>query len=243
MIAVRHAQARDVQFNILHPGRLVHVRIPKGPAHIDLLNLYQYSVSDAEGVCERRLALLTTLQRCLAGLPRRNYLILGGDFNCPCEPYKSTCGQCVLNHNLLHYRDHQDLQNVLRTLHLCVLNTWCRPQHGQLATFTFGKLASQIDFLIIRQQHADARARKAQILDQFPVGAWREGANHHPVVATLTMPKQAYRAQPKADIVPKFDQEALTRDLQAPTHHGGAGQSFGRRWRTGLLAYRMCIPT
>ncbi|CAE6969563.1 unnamed protein product, partial [Symbiodinium sp. CCMP2456] len=215
MIATRHAKARDIQFHAIHPGRLVHVRIPKGQTHIDIMNLYQYSVSDAEGVYERRAALTFKLHRCLAGLPRRNFLLLGGDFNCPCEPHKATCGQCVLNHNLSHYRDYQDMQNVLRTLHLCVLNTWCRPQHGQLATFTFGKIASQIDFLVVRQQHADARAKKAQILDRFPVGAWREGANHHPVVATITLPKHVYRASPSAGVVPQFDQESLARDLRA----------------------------
>ena len=35
-------------------------RIPRGQSSVDIVNWYQYSVSDAEGVFDRRLALLTT---------------------------------------------------------------------------------------------------------------------------------------------------------------------------------------
>ena len=49
----------------------------------------------------------------------------------------------------MQYQDARDLHNVLRTLHLCVLNTWQKPRRGQLATFTFGDIASQIHFIIV----------------------------------------------------------------------------------------------
>ena len=93
------------------------------------------------------------------------------------------------------YKDAKDLHNVLSTLHLCVLNTWQKPRHAQLATFTFGDIASQIDFLIVRPRQADAAAKGAQIIDGFRL------ASH------ATQP-QSRRA--------RFDQELLLRDLRQP---------------------------
>ena len=152
------------QYVAAHPGRLLHIRIPRGQAPGDSANWYQYSVSDAEGVFDRRLSRLTKLQRCVAGLPQRNSLLLAGDFNCPISTNPPVCGSCVLTPNSTRYQDAKDLHNVLSTLHLCVLNTW---QDGQLATFTFGEIASQIDFVIVRPRQADAIAKRAQIIADF----------------------------------------------------------------------------
>ena len=75
MISTRLVKEDDIQYVAVHPGRLLHVRIPRGQSSVDIVNWYQYSVSDAEGVFERRLALLTKLQKCVAGLPQRNSLL------------------------------------------------------------------------------------------------------------------------------------------------------------------------
>ena len=216
IIAARHAKETDIQYSVLHPGRLLHVRLPRGTSHVDVLNCYQYAVNEQEGVFDRRLQLFTRLQRCLHGLPQRNSLIMGGDLNCPMEVNQPTCGPCVLSHNLMYYRDHKDLQNILQTAHLCVLNTWTKPQHGQLATYTFGKIATQIDFLITRRRQANAEARQAHPLTSFPVGAWREGGNHHPVMAHIAVPKFVKFVQQDKQKPPTLDQEALRQDLVAP---------------------------
>ena len=73
--STRLVKEDDIQYVAVHPGRLLHVRIPRGQSSVDIVNWYQYSVSDAEGVFERRLALLTKLQKCVAGLPQRNSLL------------------------------------------------------------------------------------------------------------------------------------------------------------------------
>ena len=83
--------------------------------------------------------------------------------------------------NPLHYTDHQDHQQVWRALHLTALNTWIRPQHGQVATFMFEgtehQPQSQIDFVIIRSHHCATRSKQAGIIESFPGAAWRSGAN------------------------------------------------------------------
>ena len=59
MISTRLVKADDIQYVAAHPGRLLHIRIPRGQSSVDIVNWYQYSVSDAEGVFDRRLSLLT----------------------------------------------------------------------------------------------------------------------------------------------------------------------------------------
>ncbi|CAE7356543.1 unnamed protein product [Symbiodinium sp. CCMP2456] len=214
MVSTSIVAASDLQHHEVHPGRLNHIRIPRGQSHVDIVNLYQYAASDSDGVYERRMGLLTKLQKCVAGLPQRNSVVLGGDFNCPLEPHPPQCGHCVLPHNPIRYKDYRDHENVVQTLNLVALNTWCKPRHGQLATFTFGSLASQIDYLMVRSRQANSEARRAQVIDQFPVAAWREGANHHPVEARIPVPRLVPKPRlPQASVV-RFGQDALPRDAQ-----------------------------
>ena len=84
MISTRLAKAEDIQFYAPHPGRLLHVRIPHGSTHVDILNWYQYAINQQDGIPDRRQKLLMQIQKTIAHLPRRNVLLLGGDFNCPC---------------------------------------------------------------------------------------------------------------------------------------------------------------
>ena len=67
-------------------------------------------------------------------------------------------------------------------------------------------------------RQADAAARGAQIIDEFPVGAWREGANHHPVEAVVSMPRRlaSHVVAPQSRSV-RFDQELLLRDIRQTT--------------------------
>ena len=217
VISTKLAKASDLQYQALHAGRLLHVRFPCGSFHADLLNCYQYAVGQDEQVYDRRHKWFIKLHKCLSGLPKRNVLVMGGDLNTPCIPHKGTCGPMVTTHAAAQYKDYQDLQNILRTLNLMVLNTWCRPVHGQIATFsTFGgERASQIDFLIVRARHATKEAKQAQALPDFPVAAWREGHKHFSVqawISKLSPPWHQAGATPQH--APKIDTEAIIHDLK-----------------------------
>ena len=96
MISTRLVKAEQLQYFVHHAGRLLHVRIPHGHTHVDLVNWYQYAVNQQADTFDRRQKLLIKLQKCLAHLPRRNSLILGGDFNCPCEQHANVCGQASI---------------------------------------------------------------------------------------------------------------------------------------------------
>ncbi|CAE7728748.1 unnamed protein product [Symbiodinium sp. CCMP2592] len=216
IVSKRLAKASDLQFQVLHGGRLLHVRVPSGGVHVDLLNYYQYAVVQEDVVYERRQNMFFKLQKCLAGLPRRNSLILAGDFNCPFIPFGNVCGTHVISPSADHYRDLQDQQNIAKSLKLTALNTWQRPPHGQGAMFTaFSDRSAQIDFIVVRSRQATTTSRQAAVLPDFPVAAWREGPKHHPVQAWVALPPPTWIKDRPSTFEPKqIDKEAIIQDLK-----------------------------
>ena len=215
MISTRVAPKQaDIQFHAIHPGRLLHVRINRKQP-IDVLNLYQYTANDNKLTAERRHKYLLRLRHTLQGLPNRNLLIIGGDLNTTCTPQAKVCGKWILPATEAHNKDPSDLMAILSVHSLSVLNSWHRPSHGQLATFTFGQLASQIDYLICRQGQATHCAKQAAVMPSFPVAAWRDGAKHHPVFPQIVVPDYRW---PKADPpkIPRIDAQQLINDIRTP---------------------------
>eukprot|EP00439_Symbiodinium_sp_Y106_P065329 s1190_g10.t1 len=214
MISTRLVKAEQLQYCVHHAGRLLHARIPHGH-----MCWYQYAVNQQEGTFDRRQRLLIKLQKCIAHLPRRNSLILGGDFNCPCEQHTNVCGPAHIPPNPMYYADHSDHQQVWRTLHLTALNTWIQPQHGQLATFVFEGTEHQpqspIDFIMIRSHHCTARSKQAGIIADFPVAAWRSGAKHYPVCAEVPLPRPRWNRRPAPEKPVRIDQDRLIQELRA----------------------------
>ena len=76
----------DMQYNAVHPGRILHVR----QQPLDLLNVYQYAANDHKSTPERRYRL-----------------IMAGDMN-TCTPTEKVCGKWVLPATELHNKDSSD---------------------------------------------------------------------------------------------------------------------------------------
>ena len=214
MVSTRVIQRSfDIQYNAVHPGRLLHVRVNLQQP-LDLINVYQYAANDHKSTPERRYRLLLSLQKTLQGIPGRNMLILAGDMNTTCTPTEKVCGKWVMPAAELHNKDSSDFMAILSTYSLSVLNSWTRPRHRQLATFNFGQLASQIDYVICRQNQITNCAKQAAVNVDFPVACWRDGAKHHPVVAQIAVLHQHW--QPRADPRPQLDTERIIADLRKP---------------------------
>ncbi|CAE7338149.1 Pol [Symbiodinium sp. CCMP2592] len=207
------SHSKDIQFHAVHPGRIFHVRVNRKQP-LDILNLYQYTANDNKLTPERRSKFLRQLRHTLQGLPTRHTLIMGGDLNTTCTPLDKVCGKWVMPSSDAHNKDPEDLMAILSVHALTVLNTWNRPSHGQLETFTFGQLTSQIDYIVTRQDQATHSAKQAQVVYPFPVAAWREGAKHHPVLCQITIPDYRW---PKAttSTIPKVDTQQLILDLRS----------------------------
>ena len=63
-----------------------------------------------------------------------------------------------------HKQDYKDFLHICEALSLCLLNTWSTPEGGHIETFSFGNLASQIDYIIVRRPQATPTARQARVL-------------------------------------------------------------------------------
>ena len=188
IVSTRIAKSSDIQFYHVWAGRLLHVRVPAGGSSIDLLNVYQYSANEKPETLHRRQQFLQRLQKCLAGLPRRHSLIMSGDMNTSRESTPHVCGTHVLPIGEYHKQDYRDFLHICEALSLSLLNTWTKQPNGQLATFSFGALTSQIDYIIVRRHQATPEAKQASVIADFPVAGWREGAKHYPVIATVSGP-------------------------------------------------------
>ena len=133
--------------------------------------------------------------------------------NTTCEPTPQVCGQHVLPIGEYHKQDYTDFLHICEALSLCVLNTWTKPPNGQLATFMFGSLRSQIDYIVVRRAQASPTAKQAKVLSESPVASWREGAKHYPVFASIPAPKPRWHQSGKS-IPQKLDMSAVMADLR-----------------------------
>ena len=218
MVSTQLAKPDDLQFLSVHAGRIQHVRFGRGNLQTDLVNVYQHVANEKKATTEHRHSLLQRLQRCLASIPRRNGLIIAGDMNTSCTPMPQVCGTFVLPVGEYHKADHMDFMHLCESMSLCVLNSWTKPDDNNTATFTFGRLSSQIDFVITRQTSATTEAKTARALRDFPVACWRDGAKHHPVEANIPITTHRWHSAPKKP-ANQVDTDKLIADLklqQAP---------------------------
>ena len=86
MVLVRKTLApfESVRWSTPLMGHLLHVRLPIGGRHVDLINVYQYALHtgpERAAVLHKRERVLHHLDKTLSSLPIRNMLLLGGDFN------------------------------------------------------------------------------------------------------------------------------------------------------------------
>ncbi|OLQ14905.1 Malonyl-CoA-acyl carrier protein transacylase, mitochondrial [Symbiodinium microadriaticum] len=141
------------------------------------------------------------------------------------------CGNWTLPVGTAHQADSSELMDLLAANSLCVLNSWTKPTNQRLATFTFGRLESQIDFVITKQAQANQVARKAGVMTEFPVACWRDSnsAAHHPVFAFITLPFRLWRP-PEQHKQLRVDNEAVIRDLRSE-HPSPAMQALKERAR------------
>ena len=138
---------------------------------------------------------------------------MSGDMNTSCEPTSQVCGTHVLPIGEYHKQDYRDFLHICEALSLSLLNTWTKPPDGQLATFSFGNLTSQIDYIVVRRQQATPVAKQAGVISEFPVAGWRAGAKHYPVIASITVPKRRWH-QDGAATARKPNVAAILEDLK-----------------------------
>ena len=227
VISRRIASAHTLSFCTWLSGRILQVRCEAKQANLDIICAYQWvrrdnTTRDTEQLRGKFWSVLSGL---LAGLPRRNMLVLGGDFNSMVAPLPGLIGRGLLPHPTR--KPEPEFLTVLEEHKLCLLNTWSKATPAVCATFRNGAIVSQIDFVAVRRRNADALARRAKptSLDLAP---GREGPKHRVVAATVPIVPGWRLHKGLAPHTPQYSKEDLARELQYPTARTVAFRSQAR---------------
>ena len=197
-------KAKDIRFNEILPGRLLHVRIPGEKFSLDVISFYQFVWRSKQTLTqnqEQRKDALAKLSQTIAMLPQRNSLLIAGDFNTSLKPDKKHVGPCTIGLSRLGQRGTKDLQGLLEKHKLVAANTW---SVRKPATHVQGNSISQIDFALLRQSQARGPGKSCSPCRHFPVAIWREGSRHYPLLGGLVH-SRSYSAQP----VKTYDQASM----------------------------------
>ena len=143
-------------------------------------------------------------------------MVIGGDLNVQLTPLLPYVGHGT---GALSPERAPDAaaHTIVSTHSLVALNTWGTP--GPKAhTFVFGKHQAQLDYVLVRQRHADGTARSARPAKNCPVGGWRHGGGmHSPIIASLPFHCKVFHKPPTH--TPSIDAERIAQLAQASDKH------------------------
>ena len=162
----------------------MHIRIHGQNRSIDILNAYQHV--HAHDRMEDRMTFWTTLQTTMTHLPKRNNLIMMGDWNTSLTRSTTTTGLPTYAEDTKRCQGPQStdghlFHNLLQQHDLVALNTW---QHDLGPTFRFQNRHSRIDFVICRRHFSDTTSKRVNYLQDFPLNHL-DGARHFPILVSL----------------------------------------------------------
>ena len=166
MLSHKFFQPQQVRHHALIEGRLLHVRAGALDDAVDFLCVYQHPWNvrvPKQELQKRRDDLWKQLDRATSALPKRNLLVIGGDFNVQLAPHGRVVGAAV-QHRHAHDQVAEDSDKLLDilTMHdLCAVNTWRGPK-SSMVTYRMGKHGTQIDFIITRRGSADVITKTLQ---------------------------------------------------------------------------------
>ena len=184
MISKRLCPSGAISWNEPIPGRLMHIRIHGQNRSIDIVNAYQHV--HAQDRLEDRTTFWTTLQTTLHHIPKRNNLIMLGDWNTSLTRSTTAIGTTTYVHDDQRcqgpqHSDSHIFHNILLQHDLIAVNTW---KHDLGPTFQFQNKHSRIDYVICRRHFSDRTSKMVSYLKDFPLNSL-DGAQHFPILASL----------------------------------------------------------
>ena len=194
------------------------------------------STHGAEITLEQRSRVWNSLSSCLQGLPRRNILLLAGDFNTSLLHEPGVAGGGCLRHDNPPPDSHL-LAELSSQQGLCAVNTWCSRKSVDMHTYERGEQRTQIDYIFLRRMHADGLARRIVPTRSLNLTPWRHGARH--MALKLSMPvhpgwRGPQLKKPGHVEVPKYNKTALD---QAVRDRDAQFQRLVSTVQAGLLRY------
>eukprot|EP00438_Fugacium_kawagutii_P003560 Skav202746 [mRNA] locus=scaffold1326:432347:438898:- [translate_table: standard] len=170
LISAKRWPSHCLGWEVISPGRLVHIRIRLHTRHIDSIHCYQYADRhDAHRKGERD-RWWGALDQLLSTLPVRNTLVLQGDFNSSLQHCSGMIGMTCFK--LLSgsgcgtaHQDMDRLERIVRKYRLVALNTWSTT----CASYRHHDTFSRIDHVMTRLEHVDSTAKRVHHDWDFPL--------------------------------------------------------------------------
>ena len=218
------APVTSIRFNHLVLGRMLHIRIETNPA-VDLLGVYQHAWNVQSN--PRQLSLEQRTQELLRhrshirdvvsswtrSIPKRNSLMVLGDFNAALSEHKPNIGPGTQPHAHQH-PDQADFQSLIVSTGLNALNTWGR-SGNKAGTFVMHNGAKvQIDYMFSRLP-CEPRLLTATAVPEAPV-VHPTGFRHIPVLGFLRKPTLPHAGGAPQKMHPYQIRQALTLDASLP---------------------------
>lgn len=184
MISKNLCNIHDLTWQVIQPGRILHIRVHGIHRHLDVVNVYQH-IHHANRMTDRQ-SVWEALHDLVSTLPNRNTVIIAGDFNTSLRQNCTSVGTSgyLFEGRRLPGPTHSDehfLQNLLQVHHLSALNTW---KHLLGPTYQFLNQTSRIDFIFVQQHLVDDTARDVHYLHDFPL-LNLTGARHVPLLCNI----------------------------------------------------------
>ena len=217
MIGVRKhlVEANSSSWVAVEPGRILHWHGRIRQQQVDLVGVYQQALSfhndeQKQTIMKYRKTVWNKLDKLLMALPFRTSIVLLGDLSLVLQPFGKVAGQGIhLGAEHLDQRqERDDVTQLLAKHRLSALNTWGKKKY----TYKHPSGCSQIDYIFIRQQLADGKAKACCPL-HAPVAGWRT-AGHEVLIASLKIswrpwlqPKPCLQSKPQP--APLLSQVAL----------------------------------
>lgn len=188
MIRATLCSSDQISWRTPIPGRLVHIRLHLNRP-VDIVGCYQHTFVNTRQCKHNRCLWTKALNDLLTDLPRRNTLVVPGDWNCGLPQTHPHVG----NSHFLHsngritgpidedFKCHLDL---IQMHDLCAINTW-RHDIGPTCRTAKGDM-SCTDFIFTRLRQTDCVALESMPIESFDLlGPAKIG--HRPVVGSINL--------------------------------------------------------
>ena len=188
LILVRRSfcDANHISWQSVVDGRILHVRLNGFTRSVDVIGCNQHAAQRTTRRLQLRQAFWKALDDYLQQLPKRNVLLMTGDFNCTALPMPGQVGHAAFRwkdhlHASAQHSDSAAFQTLIADHGVIALNTW---NAAIGPSYINGSHASRIDFAFTRPMYADGPARDVQMLPDAPFLP-QTNAGHVPMLCHL----------------------------------------------------------
>ena len=191
------ANADTLKFCERIPGRVLQAKLLTDPP-LELLGVYQYAwtpnsksrtgtvTQRVDQLLQQRAGIWSSIASWVAGVPKRNGLLLLGDLNTTLKPCPPHIGLGVATQTSCNHADQEVLQRLMISHNLVALNTWGRKGWPAGTFLHHAQHTVQLDFLITKLP-AQPFSLKACALKHSCL-VHPNGLRHVPVSGLLPLP-------------------------------------------------------